>query len=79
MKKQTRYLSAYKNFELLHKLEKKRSKTAVQFMTDDPEDSFVDVVYFNKKNEKVTDSYVILTKEVPDRINNLKKDGYEEV
>lgn len=77
--KRIRYISHYKNFKFLHKFEKKKSKTAVQFMTDDPEKWLIDVAYFNKKDGKVTDSHVITHPDLQDRIDSLKNKGYEEI
>ena len=74
--KKTKNLSEFSEFKKICKLTKPRSPIIIEFMTSDPDEWLIDVVKY-KKNGIVVDNYMILSKEVNERIDRFKEDGYQ--
>ncbi|HPV55882.1 MAG TPA: hypothetical protein PKW61_02040 [Tenuifilaceae bacterium] len=70
-------LDKYKDYKKLYKLTKPRSPLVVEYMTDDlPDEWLISVVTYKRKSGEITDSHLILSKDMEDSLSRLKSDGY---
>lgn len=75
-KTKIKYLNAFENCKLLHTLEKKKSRIICEFRVDNEDEDLIAVIWYNRKDKKVSEYYYIIDKEIDEHIEFYKKSGH---
>lgn len=72
------HISHYYSFKKLAELKKLRSPISVMVCTDDiPDEWLIDIVEYRTKSKVVTNVSTILRKDLDDRMNRYKSNGWQ--
>ena len=74
--KKVKYIDYFNSYTPLAKFEKKRSPIVVEFKTDDPERWFIEVIRYQRKSGKVSESYYIIKKDLDQWVEGLLREGF---
>ena len=77
--KSLKYFPAdYQGYNILNVFKKDNARTGRAFVTNDPDEWFVDVLYYNLKDGKVKEIETIIAKDIPYWITWFKNLGWNE-
>jgi len=70
-------LDDFIEFKKIYKLTKKRSPDTIEFITDDiPDEWLITVIKYKTKSKKIMDNFIILKKQVNDKLESYQNEGW---
>jgi len=72
-------ISEFSDYKEIAKFEKPRSPRTLVFLTNDPDEWFIDIIYYKTKSGIVTTEEYIIAKDLPDWIRWKEGLGWKKV
>lgn len=77
--KEIKNISDFSSYKELAKFKKEKSYQTLVFLTNDPEEWLIDVIYYRTKSGVVTHESCIIAKDMPDWIKWQERIGWKKI